>query len=165
MSDKIEKSGLAIGGLGITYQATIIDGKTLAFETAVDQTMDRKELDEFMDTFIGAAKRQQAIEELPLVKQSLHANKATLAAQIRARAEIIAGAQARMGKANENRRVAREMSDGDKGSIAQFDQRISQLKTAIAAAEARVPYLEAIIDRRDPPEMFPVLGADEAEAA
>jgi hypothetical protein len=167
-TDAARPTALAVAGLGITYQATLIDGKTLAFETAIDNTVDRPELDGFLDTFIGAAKRQQAIEELPLVKQSLSANTQTLHEQERARARAVADGQARISASNASRRNPRpETPASDVAALAQFDQRISQLKSAIAAARARIPYLEAIIDRREPPEMFPVAapGIDDEIAA
>ena len=159
------QTALAVSGLGITYQATLIDGKTLAFETAIDNTTDREDLDGVLDTFIGAAKRQQAIEELPLVKQSLSTNLQTLRDQERARAEAVAGSQARISVVNSGRRTPREIPEGDKAAVMQFDQRISQIKAAVAAARARIPYLEAVIARREPPELFPVAQPDVGEAA
>ena len=168
MSEKateVVRTGLAVGGLGITYQAALIDGKTLAFETAVDQTMDREELDDYLDTFIGAAKRQQAIEELPLVKQNLATNLAMLRNDEKERAKAIARIEARSTIVSGTRRNPRPPSEGDQNNLAQFEQRIARTKAAINAARARIPYLEAIIARQTPPEPFPQPERDEEEAA
>lgn len=157
----VVKSGLAIGALGITYQAELLPGKTLAFETHVDRTMDRAELDEVLDTCIGAAKRQAAIEELPLVYQSLHANRLRLKEEEQKLARIETGMKARdalrqMERPHGTRRPqAPAPENGDEAQIAQFTQTIANLRSAIRAGEARVPYLKALIERREPPEQFP----------
>lgn len=171
MSDAtpVLRTGLAIGALGITYQAELLPGKTIAFETSVDRTMDREELDGFMDTFIGAAKRQAAIEELPLVIQALHANRQQLKDEEKKRAGLVAGMQARQDlRAIERPRGthrAQPIENGDQANLMQQDQAISRLKAAIRAAEARVPYLKALIARQDPPEPLPIAVEDEEGAA
>ncbi len=157
-----EKNGLAVAGLGLTYQGTLLDGQTLAFETTVDATMDRKDLDDCLDAWIGACDRQQAKKELPLVKAGLYANKATLRDQERAKAKLAAEIDARQVIERRNKRPTPE---GATAGLQQFDQRIQQLKAAIATSSARIPYLEAIIARKEPPELFPQPDRDLEDAA
>ena len=173
----VKEPGVTIGGLGITYQATLIDGKQLAFETAIDNTVDREELDRTLDTFIGAAKRQQAIEELPLVKEALSVNLATLRQKETERAQAIAAQDARaalseMERPRGTRRHAGNANQpltagGPDAAVMQANQMIEALKAKIAAARARIPYLQAIIDRREPPDPFPqkLTAADLEDAA
>ncbi len=162
MAAEGDRKGLAVAGLALTYQATLIDGKTLAFETAVDATMAREDLDGALDDWIGACRRQQAIEELPLVKAGLYANKATLRDQERARAKLGAEIDARQVI---ERRNKRPVPEGATAGLQQFEQPIQRLKAAIATSSARIPYLEAIIARKEPPELFPQPARDQEDAA
>ena len=129
---RVEPTPLAVGALGITYQATLIDGKTLAFEMAIDGTMDRESLDGELDKLTGAAKRQQAIEELPLVRQSLHTNLATLAEMKRQRAVAAANVQGRVSAANAGRRNPRPVVAGsDEANLKQLDQKVEQYEVTV----------------------------------
>lgn len=173
MSDKstiVTRTGLAIGALGLTYQAELLPGKTLAFETAVDATMGREELDGYMDDWIGACKRQAALEELPLVIQSLHANRMRLRDEEKKRAVLVANSQARERlRASERPHGTRRdraeplAESGDAANLAQADQMIANVRSAIRSAEARIPYLRALVAREEPPEPFPATETEEDE--
>lgn len=161
----VNRRGVAIPGVEITYQATLIDGKQLAFVLAEDATISREDLDELLDRYVGASRRQQAIEELPLVRANLSSNRKLLLLQRRERAKAEGGSHARMALVGSARRNPRPMPVGDENAVAQFDARIAQIETQIKHAELRIPYLEALIDRREPPDPSGFVSQDMAEAA
>jgi hypothetical protein len=167
MSDgpaEVKRLPLPVGAMAVTYQITIGDGRTMAFETAVDATVAREDLDGLLDTMGGAAERRQAIFELPLVKANLFANRELLADQEKGRANAIANLQAHVEIRSRGSRPQAQPVPSDVNAVAQFDDRIAKIKAQIKTAELRIPYLEALIDRRDPPDLFPEL-ADRREAA
>lgn len=167
MSVDVEKrTGVAIGGLGITYQATLIDGRTVAFETAIDLTATQADIDDVLDVIAAATKRQQAIEELPAVRDALSFTLAQLASMKKQRAALVAGHQAKHSAMNANRRNPKPLEAGSTdANLAQIDQTIAATEQKIRVAKARIPYLEAIRDRREPPDPFPQYSEDAAEAA
>lgn len=155
MSEDVRVMGTPVPGLRVTYQMQIGDGRVIAYEAALDSTCSRGDLDELLDRCGGAAERRQAMYELPMVKAGLYTNRELLAAQRKARAETHAQAVARHQRLQEGRRNVVPMAQPDANAIAQFDQRILDLLRQIRNAELRIPYLEAIIAGREPPELFP----------
>ncbi len=162
MTDKaIEVRATEVPGMQIEFQGPIgPDGLGVGFRIAADATISLDELNERLDTVAGALRRQRAMEQLPLEKQRLSANLKLLKT-----AEIDrARHKAQMsGRVIQRRGGAVEMPQ-DVNALAQFDQRIMEINGQIEGARAAIPYLEAVIAGREPPELYPVAN-DQREAA
>lgn len=165
MTEDVKMIATPVPGLRVTYQMQIGDGRVIAYEAAVDSTIDRQDLDELLDRCGGAAERRQAVYELPMVRAGLYTNRELLAAQRKARATTHAQAMARHHSQQQGRRNVIPMAAPDANAIAQFDQRILDLQRQIRNAELRIPYLEAVIARQPPPELFPEAEPEPVEAA
>lgn len=169
MVDKaFEVRATEIPAMKVTYQAPIApDGQGIAFELAIDSTVDRQELDQRLDLVIGAARRQAAVEELPRIKALIVTKQEALRKDIEGRAAALARQhQNVVTMTGQRRREAPARSD-DVNAVAQFDARISETRQTIKTAFLRLPYLEAIIAGLEPPDMFPGLrdGVGLVEAA
>lgn len=166
MTDKVfSATATEIPGMRVTYQIAIGDGRTVAYEAAVDSTIAREDLDELLDRCGDAAERRQAVFELPLVRASLWSNRQLLATERVSRARAQAESEGRVAQLSRGRRADVPLPPSDVNRIAQYDARLLQIEAQIKSAEARIPYLEAIIARREPPDLFPELAADMREAA
>jgi len=141
--------------LRITYQLQLSEGQTIAYEIGEDTEIDRVQLDMLLDKVGGAADRRKAIFDLPFHKARLFANRELLRSQQRERAKADATMQARVVQMTANRRSQVPPAQQDINTVAQFDNRILELQKTIQADELRIPYLEAIIEGRKPPELFP----------
>ena len=154
------KATVVEAGIGITYQFTLDGAQTLAFEIAAASTMPRADLDEILDRIGGAAERRQAILEMPICKMNLLTNLRMLENQREGRAKAVAEAKARAEVRSINRRNPVQMAQGDENAIAEFDKRIMQIEGSIKTGRMRIPYLEALIERRPPPDLFPDVPPD-----
>ncbi len=162
MTDKaIEVRATEVPGMQIEFQGPIgPDGLGVGFRIAADATISLDELNERLDTVAGALRRQRAMEQLPLEKQRLSANLKLLRT-----AEIDrARHKAQMSGRTIQRRGGSVEMPQDVNSLAQFDQRIMEINGQIEGARAAIPYLEAVIAGREPPELYPVAN-DQREAA
>jgi hypothetical protein len=139
----------------VTYQIQIGDGQAIAYEVGVDQTVDRKDLDELFDRIGGAAARRKAIFDLPLTELSLAGAKHMLASQIQERIKAVRKHDEHIEKLSANRRNPAQGAQVDVMTVAQFDQRIAQLERQIRQDARMVEYLKAIIAGEEPPELFP----------
>ena len=154
--DHVVSQRVEIPGMQITFGGPLSpDNKGLTFVLAADALIPELELNDRLDVVGRAFRRQAAIEELPIIKQSLYANRKLLAT---ARAEKAAH-EARMGGRVEQlgarRRGAVQATPQDVNALSQHDQRILQIQGQIEGAEARIPYLQALVDGEKPPELFP----------
>ncbi len=157
---------VAIPGMKVTVQGPISpDGQQLAFEMPVDAMLSTNQvaLDARLDVLTAALRRQRAIEELPLTKQSLHINRGLLITAREEQAKAVARSLGNVVRLSQNRRREADPLPGDVNAISQYDQRILQIEGQIKQAEARIPYLEAIIAHEDPPD--PWAANDTAMAA
>jgi len=138
------------------------DGKELNFVTFVDALIPLEALNERLDVIAKAGRRQAAIEELPIVKQSLAANLKLLAKEIEARAHAAAALDIKLRVVGGNRRNpdATRHAPQDVNALAQHDNRITQIRGQIEGTRQRIPYLESIIAGEEPPEI-----ADDEDAA
>ena len=152
----------AVPGMRITLQGPIApDGKSMAWEIVEDQTLDQKDLDEILDRAWSATRRQSAIEELPIVEASLYKCRKLIITARKERAMAAAAQEA--ARSSNPRRNPRVMENPQEATrLAQYDARILQIEEQIIVDEARIPYLEAIIARKEPPSPLPVLRAVEA---
>lgn len=155
MSDEFRMVPTPISGMKIAYQVPVGEGSVIAYEAAVDTTIDTADLNELLDRIGNAAERRRAIYELPMVKAGLYANRQLLTSQREERAKVFATAQAKLQAMQQGRRNVVPMAMPDVNAIAQFDNRILDLQRQIKAAELRIPYLEAVIAGEEPPELFP----------
>ncbi len=154
---------VAIPGMQITFQSPLSpDGKGLNFVIACESTIASGDLDQRLDLIAAAVRRQQAVEELPIVKQSLSANLKLLKTAKKEQATAVARHEAKAATRNKGLRNQVELPASD---LVQHDNRILQIEGQIAGAQTRIPYLEALIEGREPPELFPVSAKDQAEAA
>lgn len=165
MSDDEKYPGMravAVPGMRITLQGPISpDGKTMAWEIVEDQTASVGDLDELMDRAWSVQRRQSAIEELPIVKESLYKNRMLIVTARKERAMAVAQQEAARDRTP--RRNPREVQNPqDQQRLMQYDGRVLQIEEQIILCEARIPYLEALIARADPPESLPMLRAVEA---
>jgi hypothetical protein len=150
----------------ITYQMPLGGaGQGLSFEVAAAARIPPEALGEILDNLGSEARRQLAVEQLPNIKADLFVNLKLLRDQKVGRAKAMAQQQANMDRNSINRRREAQPLPADAAAVSQFDARIMDLEGHIEAARKRIPYLEAIIDRRDPPELFPEIEAEYAEAA
>ena len=167
MTDKaIEVRATEVPGMQIEFQGPIgPDGLGVGFRIAVDQTISSADLDELLDRVGGARRRQKAIEELPIEKMSLVANLQLLKTAELDRARHKAQMTGRAERLGTRRRGEVEPSPQDVNALSGHDQRIMQIQGQIEGARARIPYLEAIIEGREPPELYPEAANDAAMAA
>ena len=167
MSDK-EKNiveRVEVPGMQITFGGPLSpDNKGLTFVIAADALIPELALNERLDIVGRAFRRQAAFEELPIVKQSLHANRELLKKAKMELASHKARMDAREAQLMVNRRQKVDPNPQDVNALSQHDQRILQIEGQIEGAKARIPYLEAIIAGDEPPEPFPVAN-DRLEAA
>jgi hypothetical protein len=157
MSDKVvEVRATEIPGMRIKFSAPISpDGAGMEFEVGVDATIDRPELDLLLDTVASARRRQAAIEELPLERQGLYRNSELLKIARREKAAHEARMGARLTALGARRRGEVMPNPQDVNALSQHDNRIMQIEEQIERAKARIPYLEALIDNREPPDYLP----------
>jgi hypothetical protein len=160
MTEKaVEVRAIEIPGMQIKFTAPFSpDGDGIEFVVAVDSTIDRADLDELLDRIRSAHDRQAAIKELPLLRQNLHGNRNLLRMARREKAAHEAGMSARYAqlRAGGHGRGRSEVQANpqDVNALSQHDQRIIKIEEEIKRAEARVPYLEAIVAGKEPPDPF-----------
>ncbi len=155
MSERVGVREIEIPGMQIKFTGPIApDGKGMEWTVAVDRTESTEDLNEMLDRITAAHRRQAAIEELPIVKESLYKNRRLLTEAQRERARAEAQAAARIPP---NRRNPQPASPQDESRVLQYDQRILQIQEQILLADARIPYLEAIVAGKEPPEALPEL--------
>jgi len=160
--DRTVVEQVPVPGMQITFQAPLSpDGKGINFVLALPAEITEGDLDLRLDLIGKATRRQQAIEELPIVKQSLYSNLKLLQTARKEHAAAQARHEAKAAARNKNLRNQVELPS----DLAQHDARILQIEGQIAGARTRIPYLEAIIAGREPPELFPLSANDKAEAA
>ncbi len=154
--------GVAVPGMRITYQAPIApDGKTIAWEMVVDDTMHEEDLAERTEIAWKVTRRLSALEELPIVRASLYKCEKLLATARKERA--MAYAQIEAARERPGRRLQQvNQNPQDAQRLMQYDTRVLQIEEQIIVDEARIPYLEAIIARKEPPSPLPKLRAVEA---
>ncbi len=164
MSDRVFTSaGVPIPGMRIVYQQPIgPDGRGISFEVAEDATISKEDLNEMLDRVSGAARRLSAIEELPLIKGKLLTDRELLKDEERRLREAGARLESHVTLLSVNRRKEAMPPESDTRAIAQLDQAVSDRRSAIRNSELRIPYLQALIDGRTPPELFPELKLAEA---
>lgn len=169
MSDDTIIEPIKIPGMQVTFQSPLSpDGKGINFVLACDALINPKALDERLDVIAAAARRQAAFEELPIVKQSLYANRRLLETARKERAKQAAALHHKLELVQAGRRGQADPTKHapqDVNALAQHDNRILQIEGQIEGASARLPYLQAIIEGRDPPELFPDEGQPERDAA
>ncbi len=87
------------------------------------------------------------------MRQSLYANTKLLAKARVEKANALANVRA--SRPAKERRLQPMTTPAETSTAAQHDQRILQIEGQIEGARARIPYLEAIIAREEPPELYP----------
>jgi hypothetical protein len=156
MTDKaVEVRAIAIPGMKIKYSAPLsTDGDGIEFEMAVDSTIHRDDLDELLDKVAGAHRRQAATRELPLLRQLLHKDRKLLPIARRKAADHDAAMTARAVALGANRRREVQPNLQDVNGLQQLNKDVLAIEEAIKLAEVRIPYLEAIIAGKEPPDPF-----------
>ena len=155
MSDPvvIAPHAIPVPGLRIAYQFQVGDGQAIAFEAGVDQAFSLGELNELFDRLGAAVERRKAKFDLPLCKEGLVKAEKLLPKLRKDLADAMARSQAR-NVVRSDRRLPREVqvSPPDMNAIGQAQSAVQKCEEAIEHYKLRIPYLEAIIDGRDPPE-------------
>lgn len=167
MSDKktaVLTEVAAAPAMKIVFQRPLspVDGHGISFEFFEDVTLERAYLDELLDKMSGASERLMLIDELPRLKQLRLVKIEMLKEQRKARAEAQARIEAHVFKFSHDRqgnprRQAAEPPPADMNAIAQYDKRIADLTQELKTIEHRIPYAEAVIAGRTPPDEFPEL--------
>jgi len=175
MSDPVYSvPAIAIPGLRIVYKIQIGEGQSIDYEAGVDSTMDASDLNELLDRIGGAAERRKAIHDLPFHKARLaqnldmlprvqrelaeaQAKSAAVRAQATAKQTQVRGERVREVPMSPQAVTAIEQS---LTAISQIAERIEGIEKTIANDQLRIPYLEALIDGRPPPDLFPELKAE-----
>jgi hypothetical protein len=163
MSDPVYSvPAIAVPGLKIAYQIQIGDGGTplIAYEAAVDSTIDTHDLNELLDRISSAAARQKAIHDLPLSKLRLVQNldKREKISRDLALASKTAAEEAQKRRGERVREVP--MAQAALTQITQLSNALAETEAIINHDRLRIPYLEAVIDGRPPPDLFPELKAE-----
>ena len=154
-----------IPGMRIIYQTPLADdGKGISYEAAVDTTISQDDLDELLDRVSEASRRQMAFDQIRISKESLHAAKKKLANALTERAHAIAMLNRHVERMSVNRRGPVDPTTQDANSVKQWDETVAAARNDIVLAEWRIPYWEAIRDRKTPPEL-PEIANDRLEAA
>ena len=161
MTDKaIEVRATEIPGMRISYQGPVdADGRGLSFEIIADQTIAREDLDEVLDRVAEASRRQMAFDQLRISKEKLRASKLQLDMALKERARAYAILEGHVQKLSQVRRGQVQATAQDAKSVQQWDETIITARNEITLAEWRIPYWEAIRDRREPPELPEIQGA------
>lgn len=133
----------------------------LAYEAAADQTLSREDLDEMLDRLGGAAERQRAIRDLPMARNRLAKNLASLPATRARLAQAQAQAEAHIAQASANRRNAVPPFATDVNAVKGAADMVMVLEQTIETDRLAIAYYEAVIARRDPPD--PARDAPEPE--
>ncbi len=141
--------------LRITYQIQLMEGQTIAFEIGEDTDIGPAGLKDILALVSGAAAVERAKVDLPMHKARLFSNREQLHRERRRLADAEARMQANVVTMSRGRNNPVSATPQDVNTVAQFNQAITNLEATIRNDELRIPYLEAIIDGRDPPELFP----------
>ena len=156
MSEKVEVRATEIPGMKITFQGPLSpDGLGVAFEVAVDSTIHQADLDDLLDRIAGARRRQAAIEELPIVRQNLHAKRELLKTARHDKAVHEAAMTARHEQLAPRRRNEVMPNIQDQNALSQHVKTVIQIEEQIELMKARIPYLEALRDGKEPPDPLP----------
>src|SRR6185503_1198460 len=103
--DRAVVEQVPVPGMQITFQAPVSpDGKRMEFVLACPAEITEGDLDARLDLIAKATRRQQAIEELPIVKQSLHSNIRLLQIARKEHATAVARHEAKAAARNKNLR-------------------------------------------------------------
>lgn len=167
MSDTVVSfpASIAVPGLKIAYQFQIGEGRMLAYEAAADSTVHTDDLNKLLDTMRDAGERQKAFHDLPFHQARLAQNRELLPKRKRELQEVVSQAHARVAARSSTRRGDVPVRPEDNNAIMQHETRVAELEATIRSDELRVPYLQAIIAGREPPDLFPELGEDARMAA
>lgn len=159
--DKVVSRSIEIPGMQITFGGPISpDNKGLTFVIAADALIPQLALRERLDVVGQEFRRQAAIEELPIVKQSLEANTKLLETAKRDRAKHQAQMNGRIEQLSAKRRSEAQATPQDVNALSQHDQRILQIEGQIEGAKQRIPYLEALIRGEEILEEPPRMAAE-----
>lgn len=151
--DKVISQAIEIPGMQITFGGPISpDNKGLTFVLAADALISPLALRERLDTVAAEFRRQAAIEELPIVRQSLAANQKLLKTAIHDRATHVAQMNGRVEQLAGRRRSEVHAPPQDVNALSQHDNRILQIEGQIEGAKQRIPYLEALRAGVEPPD-------------
>jgi|SRR6185436_1526707 len=145
----------------ITYQITIGEGRTLAFEIGEDTEIGRDGLDATLDLVAKAVDRQKAVYDLPFQEKQLQQCREALIVARRRRADADAALNAHVTQLSATRRNNVQPLQSDVNAVAEFDKTILNLEAAIKANELLIPHLRAVIAGEDPPSLTPEVAEEE----
>lgn len=157
MSDPVYSQMIAVPGLKIAYHIQIGEGQQIAYEAAVDSTVDQQDLNELLDRLGTAAERRKAIHDLPYAKLRLRQNREKLAKAEKALHEAISKQEAHVQQLVQTRRNANAAQPlpTDINAVTQAQSTLQGIIDTIRFDELEIPRLEAIIAGRPPPEEPP----------
>ncbi len=138
----------------ITYQITIGEGRTLAFEIGEDTDIGSEKLNQTLDLVSQATARQKAEYDLPFQEQQLIQCRETLVATRKKRAQAAATLEAHVTQMSLKRSSNVQPLQSDVNAVAEFDKTITNLEAAIKANELLIPRLKAIIAGETPPSLL-----------
>jgi Zn finger protein HypA/HybF involved in hydrogenase expression len=138
----------------ITYQITIGEGRTLAFEIGEDTDIGPEALNKTLDLVAQATARQKAEYDLPFQEQQLIQCRETLEATRKRRAQAAATLDAHVAQLSATRRSNVQPLQSDVNAVAEFDKTITNLEAAIKANELLIPRLKAIIAGQPLPSLL-----------
>lgn len=139
----------------ITYQIQLAEGQTIAFEIGADTEDGAEKLRDTLDLVGKAAERRKAIHDLPFHQARLMTNRERITNLRRDRARADSNLNAHVVQLSKNRNKTVPPLQTDVNAVAQWDKQIADTEAAIKGDEIRIPYLQAIIDGREPPDLFP----------
>lgn len=147
--DTVEARPIEVNALGITYQITLADGRTVAYETRMDATCELADMDELLDRIHDATERQAARVNLPQARAKLK----IAHTQLRMQEQLYATTQAGQEAAHS---VSRKQgpfrpSEAQRTNLENIRASIARFRADIPILEWEIARLEAVIAREEPP--------------
>lgn len=131
-----------VPALGMSYQFGIVEGVTLVFQTHIDATTDRRDLDDLLDHVAGAAERQKAKIELPEIRR--RRDVALKQLEIAERDYVSSQARFEGMAANSNRRLT-GITAQQKGTLDNAKLSIERLREEVDRWDSEIAKREDIV--------------------
>lgn len=147
--DTTEVRPIEVNALGITYQVQLEGGGTIAYESKLDNTCARADIDELLDRIHGATERLVAKANIAKAKQRVTMIRARIKLQEQEYVfeENKQKASWSLGKKQGNFRP----SDAQRSMLDNIQKTIASGRADLPVAEYEVARLQALIDGTEPP--------------
>jgi hypothetical protein len=146
-----EPRPIEVNALGISYQVNLGGDRQVSFETKLDSTADKVEIDTLLDTIHASVDRQQARIKLPEARGRLNIAHVQLRLHEREYAKEEAMQSARFAVSRKQGEMRR--SEAQIAKLSNIQTSIDRFRADIPILEWEIERLQAVIDGTDiPPE-------------